>query len=151
MVPATDGLAQTSWGLSPVTRLNFNGFVRVPSFRLRDEWLAFADWRGSGYLGPRELAALFAASLPVPQVCARSETHVALQCVADQMVRSGVGDVLRVSDLRSSILPYLEKRASAVTETTRVRNQPSQKEGEKVTSKFLAAQMLERGLEMQIE
>lgn len=110
-----------SWGLSPVTRQTVNGFTRVPSFRAREEWLAFADWRGSGYLGLRELAALFAASLPVPHMHARRETGVAIQRVADLLLRSTNRDVVSFEDLRTAVLPSLERRSAAVEEASRPR------------------------------
>lgn len=43
-------------GLSPVSRLQVNGFKRVPALTETEEWLAFLAWRGSEIIGSKEQA-----------------------------------------------------------------------------------------------
>merc|ERR1712013_201891 len=107
---AADFASRISWGLSPTSRKQVDGFLRLPSFDDALSWIKFIDWRNQGCLRIHDVAAVLAAIAP------RSLLVNHVQCASEgqqqqqqQRVQCASEGVISDGQLATTVLPLLQR------------------------------------------
>eukprot|EP00927_Polykrikos_kofoidii_P086651 TRINITY_DN9777_c0_g1_i1.p1 TRINITY_DN9777_c0_g1~~TRINITY_DN9777_c0_g1_i1.p1 ORF type:complete len:966 (+),score=142.08 TRINITY_DN9777_c0_g1_i1:152-3049(+) len=101
------GHQEISWGLSPVTRVPVDSFVRMPKFEDADRWIEFVDWNRQGTVDVEKLGAAVAALLPIDEDEAEP--------LVRKLFKVGSGDIISREELLETVLPHLQKEAQSLT------------------------------------
>jgi HEAT repeat protein len=101
-----DGLV-ISWGLSPVSRVPVDGFLKMPFLSDQREWVQFVDWRGNGHISAEDLAGVVAAMLPIEE-----KDSIAF---VNQRFRLSDGSLVSEAELVQSVIPFLESQCSELS------------------------------------